>query len=60
MEMNPFTKTKQQNPFKKSADGTASTETKPFLQTATGIAISVGVLFVTVWVISKAWRTGQK
>lgn len=33
---------------------------KPFLQTATGIAVSVGVLFVTVWVISKAWKTGQK
>lgn len=32
----------------------------PFLQTATGIAVSVGVLFVTVWVVSKAWKTGQK
>jgi len=32
---------------------------KPFLQTATGIAVSVGVLFVTVWVVSRAWKTGQ-
>jgi hypothetical protein len=65
MELNPFTKTKQQNPFKKSADGTLPepllvTEKKPFLETATGIAVSIGVLFVSVWVISKAWRTGQK
>jgi hypothetical protein len=47
--------------MKKRADGAtpAKTET-PFLQTATGIAVSVGVLFVTVWVISKAWKTGQK
>lgn len=29
-------------------------------QSATGIAISVGVLFVTVWAISKAWKSGQK
>lgn len=34
-------------------------ETKPFIQTATGIAISVGVLFLTVWVVSKAWKKGQ-
>ena len=33
---------------------------KAFLQTATGIAVSVGVLFVTVWVISRAWKKGQK
>jgi hypothetical protein len=39
---------------------TTTTTKKPFLQTATGIAVSVGVLFVTVWVISKAWKTGQK
>jgi hypothetical protein len=41
----------------KSAD---ATQPKSFFQTATGIAVSVGVLFVTVWVISKAWKTGQK
>jgi hypothetical protein len=41
----------------KSAD---ATEKKPFLETATGIAVSVGVLFVTVWVVSKAWKSGQK
>jgi len=44
--------------MKKRADGT--TESKPFLQTATGVAVSVGVLFLTVWVISKAWKSGQK
>jgi len=38
----------------------AAEEKKPFLQTATGIAVSVGVLFLTVWVISKAWKSGQK
>jgi len=35
-------------------------EEKPFLQTALGIAVSVGVLLVTVYVISKAWKSGQK
>jgi len=30
------------------------------LQSATGIAVSVGVLFLTVWVVSKAWKSGQK
>lgn len=46
----------------KRADAAPATDSKstPFLQTATGIAVSVGVLFVTVWVISKAWKTGQK
>lgn len=38
----------------------AETTTKSFFQSATGIAISVGVLFVTVWAISKAWKSGQK
>ena len=37
-----------------------STSTKDFFQSATGIAISLGVLFVTVWAISKAWKSGQK
>lgn len=48
--------------FKKAeGDTAAATPTStPFLQTATGIAVSVGVLFVTVWVISKAWKSGQK
>ena len=41
----------------KKADGTT---TPSFFQTATGIAVSVGVLFLTVWVISKAWKSGQK
>lgn len=44
----------------KRADAAPAAEEKPFLQTATGIAVSVGVLFVTVWVISKAWKSGQK
>jgi hypothetical protein len=42
----------------KNAD--AKDDKKPFLETATGIAVSVGVLFVTVWVVSKAWKSGQK
>lgn len=44
----------------KRADAATPAEKQPFLQTATGIAVSVGVLFVTVWVISKAWKSGQK
>jgi len=32
---------------------------KNFFQTAGGIAISVAVLFGTVWLISKAWSAGQ-
>jgi hypothetical protein len=35
-------------------------DTKTFFKSATGIAISVGVLFVTVWAISKGWKAGQK
>ena len=35
-------------------------EKKPFLKSATGIAVSIGVLFLTVWVVSKAWKSGQK
>jgi hypothetical protein len=43
----------------KSADA-KSDEKTPFLQSALGIAVSVGVLFVTVYVVSKAWKSGQK
>jgi hypothetical protein len=35
-------------------------DTKKFLGSAVGIALSVAVLFGTVWVVSKAWRSGQK
>ena len=42
------------------ADTSTQSSTQTFLQSATGIAVSVGVLFVTIWVVSKAWRTGQK
>jgi hypothetical protein len=42
------------------ADTTTATTTPSFFQSAGGIAISVGVLFVTVWVVSEAWKTGQK
>ena len=35
-------------------------ENKNFFQTAGGIAISLAVLFGTIWVVSKAWKTGQK
>jgi len=31
-----------------------------FLKSAFGIALSVGVLFGTVWVVSKAWKKGQE
>jgi len=35
-------------------------EKSSFFQSATGIAISIGVLFATIWVASKAWKSGQK
>jgi hypothetical protein len=38
----------------------ADTTTKTFLQTAGGVAVSIAVLFATVWVISKAWSKGQE
>jgi hypothetical protein len=44
----------------KRADAETKAAEQPFLQTATGIAVSVGVLFLTVWVVSKAWKVGQK
>jgi hypothetical protein len=31
-----------------------------FFKSALGIAVSVGVLFGTVWIISKAWKKGQQ
>ena len=33
---------------------------KSFFQSAGGIAISIAVLFGTVWVIGKAWSQSQK
>ena len=42
------------------ADSTTPAAPQSFFQTASGIAISVGVLFVTLWLVSKAWRSGQK
>jgi hypothetical protein len=33
---------------------------KNFLGTAAGLALSLAVLFGTVWVVSKAWQSGQK
>jgi hypothetical protein len=40
---------------------TSTTSTQPtFFQSATGIAVSIGVLFATIWVVSKAWKSGQK
>ncbi len=33
---------------------------KKFLSTAGGVALSLAVLFATVWVASKAWKKGQK
>jgi hypothetical protein len=35
-------------------------EKKGFLSGALGLALSVAVLFGTVWVVSKAWKTGQE
>ena len=35
-------------------------EKKGFLSGAVGLALSVAVLFGTVWVISKAWSKGQQ
>ena len=31
-----------------------------FFQTTGGVLLSLGVLFATVWVVSKAWKSGQK
>ena len=36
----------------KKADGTTTSS-------IVGVVIGVGVLFATVWVISKAWKVGQ-
>lgn len=33
---------------------------KNFLGSAVGLAVSLAVLFGTVWVVSKAWQEGQK
>lgn len=33
---------------------------KDFFKSTTGIVVSLAVLFGTVWVVSKAWKTGQK
>jgi len=35
-------------------------DSKNFFQSAGGIAISIAVLFGTVWVIGKAWSASQK
>ena len=35
-------------------------ENKNFLGGVFGMAISVGVIFGTVWLISRAWKSGQK
>jgi len=34
-------------------------KSKNFLQTTGGVAISLVLLFATVWVASKAWKSGQ-
>jgi hypothetical protein len=33
---------------------------KNFFKSTLGIVVSLAVLGATVWVISKAWKTGQK
>lgn len=35
-------------------------KSKNFLKSTVGIVVSLAVLGVTVWVISRAWKTGQK
>ena len=35
-------------------------DTKNLLGSAVGIALSLGLLFGTVWVASKAWQKGQE
>lgn len=39
-----------------------ATETKSqqFFKDATNVGVSLVVLFATIWVISKAWKKGQK
>jgi hypothetical protein len=32
---------------------------KNLLKTVGGVALSLGVLFATVWIVSKAWQRGQ-
>lgn len=34
-------------------------KTKGFFQSATGVALSLAILGLTVWVASKAWKKGQ-
>ena len=33
---------------------------KNFFQTTGGIVLSLGILYASVWVISKAWEKGQE
>jgi hypothetical protein len=33
---------------------------KQLLKIATNAAISVGALFITIYIISRAWKSGQK
>ena len=35
-------------------------ETKKLVGSAIGIAVSVAVLYATVYFVSKAWKSGQK
>jgi len=34
-------------------------ESKSLLKGLTGVAVSLAFLFGTVWVVSRAWRSGQ-
>lgn len=45
---------------RRGVDGVESADTKNLTQTVAAVAVSAGVLFLTVWVISKAWKSGQK
>lgn len=48
---------------RRNADGGTSnppTDTQSLTKTVASVAVSAGVLFLTIWVVSKAWKTGQK
>jgi len=55
--------TKIQNRIKqkktKNMADTFSAEKPSVIKVVGGIALSLGVIFATVWVISKAWKKGQ-
>jgi len=45
---------------RRNADGTTTAPAQSLTQTVAAVAVSAGVLFLTIWVVSKAWKAGQK